>query len=178
MTESLNDLFSMNGVLDDEWETPEEQARRSDPPKRMRGRPRKSRNDGDVVDESAAPKTPRVSHRRKAAANYTDDIENSLIALFDGVALWRAPTWKIGVGLSPDAGEDERRKLHDVAVHFDRWFQGLSDDSPLKKYLAKAADSTPIVFACVGLAQIGFTKYMMEQMYQAQTASEHGAVSG
>lgn len=160
--------------IDSEFITPEIDAEATEPPKRLRGRPKKQRDESGQIIVDDTPPTPKPRTGRKPKErDYTRDIETALTSLFDLPAMFDSPTWKIGNGIDEASSREEIEKVHNVAEAYNRWFHNLAEDSVIRKYFEKAADTSPLLIACVGLSHITLTKYMVAQMYK-QHLRENG----
>lgn len=149
-------------------------------PKR-RGRPRRlldamaSTPVEDNVQTEAPPKKERKP-RAKKRGSHVDEIEALLVGSFQIAAIRLGPAMLIPSPMGDDETQkQEKDSIHTAAVYFDKWQQGLSDDSPFVKFVNSAAEISPLIFAVGALGRVAFIKYQMMMYLSAMDAAQQNA---
>jgi hypothetical protein len=117
--------------------------------------------------------------RAKKRGSHVDEIEALLIGSFQIAAVRLGPALLIPSPLGDeDTQKQEKESIHTAAVYFDKWQQGLSDDSPFVKFVNSAAEISPLIFAVGALGRVAFIKYQMIQYFNDKATQMNASQNG
>jgi hypothetical protein len=118
--------------------------------------------------------------RRVLDALASDSVEDHVLTeSFQIAAVRLGPALLIPSPLGDeDTQKQEKESIHTAAVYFDKWQQGLSDDSPFVKFVNSAAEISPLIFAVGALGRVAFIKYQMIQYFNDKATQMNASQNG